>query len=63
MYLLIKYIKSFLWRGPERLSYIEDVWRLKVKTSGLLISVLFVSNWLSFLVCYFVKAFFVHDYY
>ena len=21
IYLLIKYIKSFLWRGPERLSY------------------------------------------
>jgi len=27
--LLIKYIKSFLWRLAERLSYIEDAWRLK----------------------------------
>jgi len=31
MYLLIKYIKSVLWRGAERLSYIEGAWCLKVK--------------------------------
>ena len=28
--LLIKYIKSVLWRLAERLSYIDDAWRLKV---------------------------------
>jgi len=32
--LLIKYIKSVLWRVEERLSYIEDAWCLKVKTNG-----------------------------
>jgi len=31
IYMFIKYIKSFLWREPERLSYIEDAWCLKVK--------------------------------
>ena len=31
IYLLIKYIKSVLWRGAKRLSYIEDAWCLKVK--------------------------------
>jgi len=30
MYLWIKYIKSVLWRVAECLSYIEDVWCLKV---------------------------------
>ena len=29
--MLIKYIKSFLWRVAKRLSYIEDARRLKVK--------------------------------
>jgi len=29
--LLIKYIKSVLWRVAKRLSYIEDAWCLKVK--------------------------------
>jgi hypothetical protein len=29
--LLIKYIKSLLWRLAERLSYIEDAWRPEVK--------------------------------
>jgi len=29
--LLIKYIKSLLWRVAKRLSYIEDAWCLKVK--------------------------------
>jgi len=29
--LLIKYTKSFLWRVVERLFYIQDAWRLKVK--------------------------------
>jgi len=29
--LLIKYIKSVLWRGAKRLSYIEDARCLKVK--------------------------------
>jgi len=31
IYLLIKYIKRFLWRVAKRLSYIEDAWCLKVK--------------------------------
>ena len=31
MYLLIKYIKSVLWRAAKRLSYIEDARCLKVK--------------------------------
>jgi len=29
--LLIKYIKSVLWRVVKRLSYIQDAWCLKVK--------------------------------
>jgi len=29
--LLIKYIKSILWRVAKRLSYTEDAWCLKVK--------------------------------
>ena len=33
MYLLIKYIKSVLWRVAKRLSYIGDAWFLKVKQS------------------------------
>jgi len=32
IYLLIKYVKSFLWRGLECLSYIEDAWCLKVNS-------------------------------
>ena len=32
IYLLIKYIKSVLWRAAKCLSYIEDAWCLKVKT-------------------------------
>ena len=32
IYLLIKYIKSVLWRVAKRLSYIEDARCLKVKT-------------------------------
>jgi len=31
IYLLIKYIKSVLWRVAERLSYIQDALCLKVK--------------------------------
>ena len=31
IYLLIKYIKSVLWRVAKRLSCIEDAWCLKVK--------------------------------
>ena len=31
IYLLIKYIKSFLWRVAKRLSYIQDARCLKVK--------------------------------
>jgi len=31
MYLLIKYIKSVLWRVAKRLSYLEDAQCLKVK--------------------------------
>ena len=30
-YMLIKYIKSILWRVVKRLSYIQDAWCLKVK--------------------------------
>ena len=30
IYLLIKYIKSVLWRVAKRLSYIEEAWCLKV---------------------------------
>ena len=30
IYLLIKYVKSILWRVAKRLSYIEDAWCLKV---------------------------------
>jgi hypothetical protein len=33
IYLSIKYIKSLIWGVAERLSYIEDTWRLKVKES------------------------------
>ena len=33
IYLLIKYIKSVLWRVAKRLSYIEDARCLKVNTS------------------------------
>jgi len=32
--MLIKYIKSVLWRVSKRLSYIEDAWCLKVKLSA-----------------------------
>jgi len=31
IYLLIKYIKSVLWRVAKRLSYVEDARCLKVK--------------------------------
>ena len=31
IYLLIKYIKSVLWRVAKRLSYTEDAWCLRVK--------------------------------
>ena len=34
IYLLIKYIKSVLWREAKRLSYIEDARCLKVKLNG-----------------------------
>ena len=33
IYLLIKYIKSVLWRVAKRLSYIHDARCLKVKAS------------------------------
>jgi len=33
IYLLIKYIKSVLWRVAKRLSYIEDARCLKIKHS------------------------------
>ena len=35
MYLLIKYIKSVLWRVLKRLSYIQDARCLKVKVKQL----------------------------
>ena len=34
IYLLIKYIKSVLWRVAKRLSYIEDARCLKVKCTS-----------------------------
>jgi len=34
MYLLIKYIKSILWRVAKRLSYIEEARCLKVNQLG-----------------------------
>ena len=34
IYLLIKYIKSVLWRVAKRLSYIEDTRCLKAKVKG-----------------------------
>ena len=34
IYLLIKYIKSVLWRVAKRLSYIEDARCLKVKADA-----------------------------
>ena len=37
IYLLIKYIKSVLWRVAKRLSYIEDARCLKVKNQELVI--------------------------
>ena len=30
IYLLIKYIKSIIWRAAKRLSYVQDAWCLKV---------------------------------
>ena len=33
IYLLIRYIKSVLWRVAKRLSYAEDAWCLKVNDS------------------------------
>ena len=33
--MLIKYIKSVLWRAVKRLSYIQDVRCLKVKKGGI----------------------------
>ena len=35
IYLLIKYIKSVLWRVAKRLSYIEDARCLKIKAMDL----------------------------
>ena len=37
IYLLIKYIKSVLWRVAKRLSYIEDARCLKVNTIQLVV--------------------------
>ena len=34
IHLLIKYIKSVLWRVVKHLSYIQDTWCLKVKCKG-----------------------------
>ena len=34
IYLLIKYIKSFLWRVAKRLSYVQDARCLKVKQTA-----------------------------
>jgi len=35
IYLLIKYIKSVLWRAAKRLSYIQDARCLKVNVAGM----------------------------
>ena len=40
IYLLIKYIKSLLWRVAKRLSYTEDSWCLKVKNDLVLLFIL-----------------------
>ena len=37
IYLLIKYMKSVLWRVAKRLSYIEDAWCLKVNLSRVVV--------------------------
>jgi len=42
IYLLIKYIKSVLWRVVKRLSYIEDARCLKVKSISMLVLLLVV---------------------
>ena len=49
IYLLIKYIKSVLWRVVKRLSYIEDAWCLKVKLETYTVPIPIKSfhNWLS----------------
>ena len=39
IYLLIKYIKSVVWRVAKRLSYLEDAQCLKVKLSEVFIAV------------------------
>ena len=44
IYLLIKYIKSVLWRVAKRLSYIEDAGCLKVKTRIELKIITYTSN-------------------
>ena len=46
MYLLIKYIKSVLWRVRKRLSYIEDARCLKVKYA-----VVCLYTWSALCVC------------
>ena len=40
MYLLIKYIKSVLWRVAKRLFYVEDAQCLKVKN----VTVILIRN-------------------
>ena len=35
MYLLIKYMKSFLWRVAKRLSHVQDARWVKVKHAAL----------------------------
>ena len=37
--MLIKYIKSVLWRAAKRLSYIEDAWCLKVNLVIVLVDI------------------------
>ena len=37
IYLLIKYIKSVLWRAAKRLSYIEDARCLKVNLTNFIL--------------------------
>ena len=45
IYLLIKYIKSVLWRVAKRLSYIEDEMCLKVKNSDNFFFTFFTVLW------------------
>ena len=64
IYLLIKYIKSVLWRVAKRLSYIEEARCLKFNTRNSKSPIKIISNIIKFIVTYdllpcFKYAFFV----